>query len=330
VSPEAEETDMRQLGVDNIQQLVLEQKTGLGSASSRVALSFNQERRGIAAWLGAPAPMGALDFVSPDAYGFSAWIVKDPALILDDIFGIVKNEPEATQHLQELGQKLGIDLRRDLAEPLGNEVLVALDGPILPTPSWKVVLEVNDLPRLENAIRNMVTSLNREAQMRQLPEISLESETVDGKTFHSLKSKAFPMEVHYTSWGGYLLLAPRRALLTEAMRIHDTGNSIGRSAAFRAEMPADGRDVASGIMYQNVEAIGRSMPSAAQDALSPNLRFELEKAALFQKSAPKVAAVYGEQERILAAARGSFGINLASMLGMQGMVHAAGMGMGIH
>lgn len=328
--PDGDEPALQQLGVDNVQQLVLEQKTGLGSASSRVALSFNQERRGIAAWLGAPSPMGAIDFVSPDAYGFSAWIVKDPALILDDIFGIAKNEPNATQGLQELSQKLGIELRRDLAEPLGNEVLVALDGPVLPTPSWKVVLEVNDLPRLENAIRNMVTSLNREAQMQQRPEISLESETVDGKTFYSLKSKGLPFEVHYTSWGGYLLFAPRRALLTEAIRIHHTGNSISRSAAFRADMPADGRDVASGIMYQNVEAISRALPSAAQDALSPNMRFELERAALFQKSAPKVAAVYGEQDRILAAARGSFGINIASMLGMQGMLSAAGMGLGIH
>ena len=35
-----------------------------------------------------------------------------------------------------------IDLRRDLGQPLGNEVLVALDGPILPKPSWKVVFEV--------------------------------------------------------------------------------------------------------------------------------------------------------------------------------------------
>jgi hypothetical protein len=320
------EREAQQLGFANVQQLVLEQKTGVGSAASRVALAFAEERRGIAAWLGAPAPMGALDFVSPDAYGFSSWVVKDPELILDDIFKMVGDNPLATQHLKEMGEKHGLDLRRDLAEPLGNEVLVGIDGPILPTPSWKVVLEVNDLPRLENAIQYAVTNLNREAQMKQAPEWSLESETVNGKTFHSLTSKGFPMEIHYTSWMGYMLIAPRRALLTEAIRIHDSGNSIGRSAAFRAEMPPDGRDIASGIMYQNVESIARSIPAAVTDPLSGSMQNELKQMSALQKSWPKVAVVYGEQDRILGAAKGSFGINIASMLGMQGMVHAAGMG----
>jgi hypothetical protein len=315
-----------QLGFDNVRQLVLEQKTGIGRAASRVTLAFNQERHGLAAWLGAPAPMGALDFVSADAYGFSSWVVKDPELILDDIFRMVQDSPEATQHLRDMEQKHGIDLRRDLAEPLGNEVLIAIDGPVLPTPSWKVVLEVNDMPRLENAIQYAVTNINRELQLQQKPEWSLGSETVDGKTYHSLTSRASPMEIHYTSWMGYMLLAPSRTLLMEAIQIHDNGNSIARSAAFRAEMPSDGRDLASGIMYQNVEAIARATPSVVNDALSGNLQNELRQAALLQKSFPKVAVVYGEPDRILGSAKGSFGINIASMLGFQGMVHAAGFG----
>jgi hypothetical protein len=314
------------LGFDNVRQLVLEQKTGLGSAASRVTLGFNQDRHGMAAWLGSPAPMGALDFVSPDAYGFSSWVVKDPELILDDIFKLVQNEPEAADHLREMEQKHGIDLRRDLAEPLGNEVLVAIDGPILPTPSWKVVIEVNDMPRLENAIQAAVTNINRELLMLQKPEWSLGSETVEGKTYHALTSKGPPVEIHYTSWMGYMIVAPSRALLTETIRIHDSGNSISRSAAFRAEMPADGRDIASGIMYQNIDAITRSIPSTATDAMSGTLQNELRQATLLQKSLPKVAVVYGEQDRILGTAKGSFGINIASMLGFQGMVHAAGFG----
>jgi len=315
-----------QLGFDNVRQLVLEQKTGMGSAASRITLAFNQERHGMAAWLGAPAPMGALDFVSPDAYGFSSWVVKDPELILDDIFKLVQDNPQALQHLRDIEQTHGIDLRRDLAEPLGNEVLVAIDGPLLPTPSWKVVLEVNDMPRLENAIQYAVTNVNRELQMRQKPEWSLGSETVDGKTYHSLTSKGSPVEIHYTSWMGYMLLAPSRALLMESIRLHDSGNSIARSAAFRAEMPSDGRDISSGIMYQNVDAISRALPSAATDALSLNFQNQLQQAAVLQKSFPKVAVVYGEQDRIVGSAKGSFGINIASMLGFQGIVHAAGFG----
>ena len=315
-----------QLGFDNVQQLVLEQKTGLGSASSRITLAFNQERHGLAAWLGSPAPMGALDFVSPDAYGFSAWVVKDPELILDDILMMAQGNPGGAGFLSEFQRLNGIDLRRDLAEPLGNEVLVGIDGPLLPTPSWKVVLEVNDLPRLENAIQYAVTNINRQLQMLQLPEWSLGSETIDGKTYHSLTSKASSLEIHYTSWMGYMLIAPNRALLTEAIRIHESGNSIARSAAFRAEMPADGRDIASGIMYQNLERMSQSVPSMASDAVPLELQDQLRQGALLQRSVPKVAVVYGEQDRIFGAAKGSFGINIASMLGFHGMLHAAGIG----
>jgi len=162
--------------------------------------------------------------------------------------------------------------------------------------------------------------------MLQLPEWSLGSETIDGKTYHSLTSKASPMEIHYTSWMGYMLLAPSRALLTEAIRIHDGGNSIARSTAFRAEMPSDGRDIASGIMYQNLERMAQSIPSIASDAVPRELQDQLRQGLVLQRSIPKVAVVYGEQDRILGAAKGSFGINIASMLGFQGMLHAVGMG----
>jgi hypothetical protein len=52
---------------------------------------------------------------------------------------------------------------------------------------------------------------------------------------------------------------------------------------------------------------------------------ELRTATLFQSSLPKVVFVYGEQDRILGSARGSFGIRIASMLGLHGLMEAAGM-----
>jgi FecR protein/Putative zinc-finger len=313
-----------ELGVENVQQLVLEQKTGIGSAASLVTLGFSQERRGVAAWIAAPAPMGALDFVSPNAYGFSAWITKDPELILDDILSLTNRDGQAAEHLRALQETLRIDLRRDLAEPLGNEVLVAIDGPILPKPSWKVVFEVNDGPRLENAIQWTVTSLNQEAEANGLPTWTLESESVDGKVYHALTSKSSPMEIHYASWMGYMVVASSRALLTDAIRTHDSGNSINHSAAFRALMPSDGRDTASAIMYQNVEAMAQSISSITD--VSQQLRESIQEASLLQSSLPKVVFVYGESNRIMGSAQGSFGIRIASMLGFRHMIGATGFG----
>jgi hypothetical protein len=313
--------DARQLGLENVQQLVLEQKTGVGSASSQVTLNFSQERTGLTAWLGSPAPMGALDFVSSDAYAFSAWVTKDPELIFDDLLTFA-GTPDAIRTFQE---EHNIDLRRDLIQPLGNEALVAIDGPLLPTPSWKVILEVHDSARLENTIQWIVTEINREAEANQRPTWSFSSETVEGKTYHALTSTGSPMEIHFTSWMGYMIFSPSRALLMDAISIHDSGTSIRHSAAFRGELPPDGRDTASAIMYQNFASMAQSVPSVAGD-LSKDVRESLQTAALFQQSLPKVVFVYGEPNRILGAAKGSYGLRIASMFGLQGLMEASGMG----
>lgn len=308
-----------QLGISDVQQLVIEQKTGPGSAASRATLGFSQNRQGLAAWLAPAAPMGALEFVSPDAYAVSAVIVKDPALILDDVFALLRDNDDARKDIEDFQQNQRVDLRRDLAEPLGNEFLVAVDGPVLPTPSWRVVIEVNDAPRLENAIQWTVTNLNREAQAQGRSEIAIASETVEGRTFNKLTSANFPAGIHYTFWVGYMIVAPSRALLIETIRNHDSGNTLGRSAEFRAEMPADGRDHFSAFMYQNIQAMTKSVPSGPLNRL---LGHDVND--VLANAVPRVVAVYGEPDRIVTSAKGAFGVNLASMLGLQGMLQSAG------
>ncbi len=56
--------------------------------------------------------------------------------------------------------ELKIRFHQDLADTLGGEVTFALDGPILPTPSWKVVAEVRDPGRLQSTIQQLVTDVN--------------------------------------------------------------------------------------------------------------------------------------------------------------------------
>ena len=65
--------------------------------------------------------------------------------------------------LAEAQAKLGLNVREELAAPLGGEVAVALDGPALPVPSWKLAVEVYDPARLEASIRKLVDSYNRHA-----------------------------------------------------------------------------------------------------------------------------------------------------------------------
>jgi len=291
--------EVTQLGISDAQQLLIEQKTGSAGASFHATLGFNQPRRGMVSWLAQPGPIGALEFVSPGAYGAAAVATKDPSQIVDDLFTFFQSvEPDAIEEINEVQRTHRIDIRRDLAEPLGTEFLFAVDGPILPNPSWKVVVEVYDAARLQNSIEWMISEYNREASAQQQPTLNLTAQSVDGRTFYTVSVPDVPQQIHYTFWTGYLIAAPSRTLLTEAIQYKDTGNSLAKSAEFRAQLPADGRNYVSGFFYQNASSL---VPSVAQSVA---------------QMVPTLVCLYGESDRIMMSSKGMLAVNLASLAGI--------------
>ena len=140
----------RQLGLMSLRHFVVEQKEVNGKTLSRAVLTFSESNRGIASWLAAPGSMGALEFISPNANVATAFVVKEPALLVDDLLGFFETvQPDLRRQMQEIEKQQGIDIRHDFAAPLGGEFAFAIDGPLLPTPSWKMILEVYDQAKLQ-------------------------------------------------------------------------------------------------------------------------------------------------------------------------------------
>jgi len=305
-------TDRRRLppGLDNVQQLLIEQKTGSDGPAYQAVLSFQQPRTGIAAWLAPPASIGATAFLSPNTYGAAAILTSDPELILDDILAILRDTP-ATLEIRQFEQEHHVDVRFDVASRLGNEFLVGIDGPLLPTPAWKAVIEVNDAARLQNTIQLAVNEINRSAAGRQSAPLSFSMEAAGGKTFYSIKARNAPTEVHYTFWAGYMIVAPNRSLLEEAIQYHDSGSSLARSESFRSQFPADGRDNASGFIYQNVGALTKALPMTGAKNLIGN-------------APPSLVCLYGEPDRIVLSSKGLLGHGVGNLAGLTGMIHAIG------
>jgi hypothetical protein len=207
--------------------------------------------------------MGSLEFVSRNAAAAIAFVAKDPQLMVTDVFNMADDPTKAQAKLAEANSKLNLNLRDDLAAQFGGDAVIALDGPVLPTPAWKFVIEIHDANKLAASLQTLVESANREAQQHGKPGVALTSEDVNGQRYYALTkndSKAKP--VYYTFSSGYMIIGPDRATLMNTLRTRATGDSLARSGDFKAMLPKDDNANYSFIAYQNLAPILQPLLSA--------------------------------------------------------------------
>jgi len=316
---QGESKALQNSGFNDIKYLIASRGESSSQGDNRITLEFNGQRRGIASWLAAPAPMGSLDYVSSNAGAAVSFVAKQPALMLDDIFSTIgASDPNFSKSLAQTNSELGLDLRNDLARTLGGELTLALDGPVLPTPSWKAIVEVNDSGALQVAIDKLVQAVNREAQKSNQPGITLNQAQVGGRTFYTIQSQGAGLstECDYTFADGYMIVAPSRALLLAALQTHANGTSLARSPSFRALLPSDNQANFSGMIYQNLSPILKPLSSqltSGQLALVQQLAADAK---------PSVFCAYGESDRIeVASSAKLFDLNP----GLPTLIHLLGL-----
>jgi len=310
-------------GLADMRYLIMESKDVSGKTDTRATLSFSQDRRGIAAWLAPPSPMGTLDFVSPAASFAVSFVVKNPRDIVQEIMSFVQSDnPNSGEHLEEFESKTGVNLSDDLAGALGGDATFALDGPVLPTPSWKLALEVNDPARLEDAIEKLVASMGEQAD-KKATQFNLSKEDTGGRTYYTLH-RILPSsqpnalnEIDYVFADGYLVAAPNRSLLVSSLQNHEIGYSLARSTDFMSRLPRDGNTNYSAVFYQNLGAMLGPVTDLLKstNALTPAQRQSVD--ALSQNSVPSLICAYGEPQQIVVAGTGGFfGLVFDSLLGI--------------
>jgi hypothetical protein len=309
----------RKLGLLDLKHFVVEQKDRDSRTYSQAALTFNDQRKGIASWLAQPGPMGSLEFISPEANIVAAFVVKEPVSLVDDLLGYLETaSPGLQQKLKELEAEHKIDLRKDVAAPLGGEYAFAVDGPVLPTPSWKMIFEVYDQAKLQQTLQRIVEEVNKAAAKEGKGGLALESETSGGQTYYTLKSVDFGLELHYAYVSGYMVAAQSRALVDRAIRYRQSGQTILQSARFRAGLPADGNTNFSAVFYHDLSSLLKPIAERVQNG---NLPKEGQEAlqAMANDGQPTLAYAYAQGDRITLASNtdgGPFGLGPASILGL--------------
>jgi ferric-dicitrate binding protein FerR (iron transport regulator) len=258
-------------GMDGVEYLIAEHREVNGQPQNHLNLQFSGTRQRVASWLGAPAPMGSLDFVSPNASVAVSLLSKDPKEIADDLIQMTSTDAEDGQQSDKnkdwkaAEAQMKISFRDDIAANLGGGFLLTLDGPELPTPSWKAVVEIHDAQKLEQTlesltgfIRTMATQDNarNKSQGKGFQGLQIESSDVGSQRYYAIRDLGTQNIVaQYTFADGYMIVAPSRAMLIDALHTHDTGNSLARSASFKALLPKDDHDNYSAIAYQNLSPV---------------------------------------------------------------------------
>lgn len=313
------EQALNQLGVFNMKSFVLDQKDTDGKTHTRAVLSYTPADHGVTSWLAQPAPMGSLEYISPDANLVAGFVIKNPTAVVDDLLGVLSNVcPDLNKHLDELQRDHGLNVRNDIAAPLGGEYAFAIDGPILPTPSWKLVFQVNDPAHLQQTLEHVVTEINKQVAMKGQKGLEWERSETGGRTYYALRSKDFGgVEVNYVFANGYLIACPTRALVDQALRYHDSGSTLIHSPQFIAGLPADGNVNFSALVYHNLAPLVQ--PFANRIASSPADERQKAIAAMAANMQPTLAYAYAFGDRIEVAANtegGPFGLSPATLLGM--------------
>ena len=306
------------LGFDNARFLVLERRDAGGRANTSATLTFDGERKGVASWLGPAGPLKTLDYVSPNAGVAASAVTKNPRLMVEDIYRILNgSSTDIEQRLGDFERRTGVSVMNDLAASLGSEITFALDGPVLPTPAWKLALEVLAPQKLQWSIEKLVEAVNREVAARepgQNFQLSIASETTGGRAYYKIAGGKLPFEIHYTYADGYLVGGSSRGQVISSLDGRRGGINLARSDKFRNSLPYGSNPNFSAVLYHDLG--GAYGPIAEQLKAtgygSPEFQKGLDSVKDMKAS---LVGIYGGADRITASSAGSvFGLNL-SMIG---------------
>jgi hypothetical protein len=190
----------------------------------------------------------------------------------------------------------------------------------LPIPSWKAVIQVDDPARLQQSLERTVEKLNAELAKENKKGFAWTRAEAGGRTYHTLKSLDVTLaEVSYTYAYGYLIAAPSRALVENAIKYKESGYTVLQSPKFKASLPEDQQANFSAVVYQNVASLAAPVEKVVRGAGAPKEARKLMSGLLGRKAG--LAYVYALNDRMILSVNtedGPLGLNASDLLGLPG------------
>jgi len=316
---------LRLTGLGNAQFLMVHHGQDSSDTNFRAELIFNGERSGIMSLLAEPAPMGSLDFFSINTAFVSAFILKSPELILEEVKQVSGESWDSLS--SESG--LAIEISEDLLASFGGEVAFGLDGPALPTPSWKIVLEVIDEALLQETITRLINiANNHHSDSSSGSHLEIVPVEIGGHNAYQIELSIKPnineaknnieVSINYAYIDGYLIAAPNAAFLERAIKQYQSGIGLLSSRTFQTLLAQGGDFDVSAITYSRIDQLltdlTKNLPKGLSRAQHRNIN-EIRR----ENRQPLILTVTGHPESLRLAQSGNFLPDISSIMSMQSL-----------
>ena len=283
-----------------VKYVFLEQRSSGGAEENEVTVTFQDARTGMASWLADGGSGGAAEYLPADALAAGYVSMREPAQLFQEFSALMAKqvvpEQESFQNsLAELDQKLGTGFVTNLTAAVGTEAAFGLQGFSTSGPTWMLAGLANDPTVIDSSLARLVDTFNAElGPDQQINRATLAQETVNGRTWTTLKAGGLPFGVTWTYDGGYIVAASDRAVAERAIATRNTGSALIWSAAFQSQLPASAGIHPSAFGWLNTKgALGILSALSANPAMN----------SLLAERDPVLVVFDGKAEQIHAASR---------------------------
>jgi len=151
---------------------------------------------------------------------------------------------------QNIDASAELELFNNVVAVLGGEMAIGLDGPALPTPAWKAVVEAFDANVLQDGVEQSIALFNEHSAANGVgASIDISSANINAYSGYEinlsvdesiaigdLSSASF----NYAYVDGYLIAAPNAVLIERAIDFYESGSNLQTDSEFRELLARDG------------------------------------------------------------------------------------------
>lgn len=303
---------MDRAGVSNGKYLIGQYQQQDGKTSMSADMYFDGDRQGLMSWLATPGPMGSLEFFSTDTTFVGAALLREPSAILEEF--------EPLDLPEDFDAHAELELFYNVVGVLGGEFAFGLDGPALPSPAWKVVVEAYDETFLQESIEWSANEFNSFASEEEDldAEILISPADIGGYTGFEVSLTVNPAEddefdldsanFNYVFIDGYLIAAPNEAIIDRAIGYYESGSGLHTDAEFQELMARDGYLDFSAITFSRLGEMLGSLMGNLPTGITPEQEAAL--AELNTDVGPSFGSALALSDRIHFAHNGSSQLTL--------------------